>query len=80
MRDEINAYFDDILSKFQCGFCKSYSVQHCLLHIIEKVRKNRDSKGFFGVVHTDLFKACKDCILHEPLLAKPMLMVLIKYN
>ena len=80
MRDEINAYFDDILSKFQCGFCKSYSAQHCLLHIIETVRKHRDSKGFFAVVHTDLFKACKDCTLHEPLLAKPVLMVLIKYS
>ena len=35
MHDEINAYFD-ILSKFQCGFRKGYSAQHCLLYMIEK--------------------------------------------
>ena len=35
--DEINAYFDDILSNFQRGFCKDYSAQHCLLYMIEKI-------------------------------------------
>ena len=34
MYAEINAYFDDILSKFQCGFRKGCRVEHCLLHMI----------------------------------------------
>ena len=31
MHDEINAYFDDILSKLRCGFRKDYSTQYYLL-------------------------------------------------
>ena len=69
MHDEINAYFDDILSKFQCGFRKGYSAQHCLLYMIEKIRKIRNSKGVFAAVLTDLSKDF-DCISHDPLLAK----------
>ena len=37
--------------------------------MIEKIRKNRDSKGVFVAVLTDLSKAF-DCILHELLFAK----------
>ena len=55
MHDEINAYFD-ILSKFQCGFRKGYSAQHCLLYMIEKIRKIRNSKGVLAAVLTDLLK------------------------
>ena len=64
MHDEINAYFDNILSKCQRGFRKGYSAQHCLLY-----RKMRDSKGVFATVLTDLSKAF-DCISHELLLVK----------
>ena len=42
MHDEIYAYFYDILSKFQCGFRKGCSAQHCLLHMIEEIRKIRE--------------------------------------
>ena len=69
MHDEINAYFDDILSKFQCGFRKGYSAQHCLLYMIEKIRKIRDSKGVFADVLTG-FSEAFDCISHELLLEK----------
>ena len=68
MHNEINAYFD-ILSKFQCGFRKGYSAQHCLLYMIEKIRKIKDSEGFFAAIITDLSKAF-DCISHELLLTK----------
>ena len=33
MQDEMNAYFDDILSKFNVVSAKAYRTQHCLLHI-----------------------------------------------
>ena len=69
MNDEINGYFDHILSKFHCGFRKGYRAQHCLLYMMEKIRKSRDSKGVFEAVLTDLSKAF-DCISHELLLAK----------
>ena len=69
MHDEINAYFDYILLKFQYSFRKDYSAQHFLLYIIEKIRKIRDSKGVFVVVLADLSKAF-NCISHELLLAK----------
>ena len=69
MHDEINAYFDYILSKFQYSFRKGYNAQHFLLYIIEKIRKIRDFKGVFVVALTDLSKAF-NCISHELLLAK----------
>ena len=53
MYAEINAYFDDILSKFQCGFRKGCRAEHCLLYMIEKIIKIRDSKGVFLAVLTD---------------------------
>ena len=64
LSNEINAYFDHILSNFQCGFRKCCSAQHCLLYMIEKIRKIRDSEGVFVAVLTDLSKAL-DCILYE---------------
>ena len=33
---EISTFFDDILSKYLCGFRKEHSAQHCLLALIEK--------------------------------------------
>ena len=64
MYDEINAYFDDTLSNFICGFRKCYSAQHCLLYMIKEIRKIIDSKGVFVAVLTYLSKAF-DCISHE---------------
>ena len=46
-----------------------YSAQHCLLCMIEKIRKIKDSEGFFAAIITDLSKAF-DCISHELLLTK----------
>ena len=37
--DQIQTYFDKILSKYQCGFRKGYNSQHCLIALIEKWKK-----------------------------------------
>ena len=66
---QLNEYFAKFLSKFQCGFRKGFSTQHCLLVMIEKLRKIRDEKGVFAAVLTDLSKAF-DCIPHQLLIAK----------
>ena len=39
---QINAYMDEKLSKYQCGFRKNYSAQHCLILMIEKWRLSID--------------------------------------
>ena len=69
MDGAINAYFDDILSKFQCGFRKDYSAQHRLFYMIKEIRKIRDSKRVFAALLMDLSKTF-DSISHKLLLAK----------
>ena len=32
-------FFDEILSKYQCGFRKGFNVQHCLVSIMENGKK-----------------------------------------
>ena len=34
--DQIATYFEQIISRYQWGFCKCYSAQYCLLAMIEK--------------------------------------------
>ena len=45
------------------------SAQNCLLVLLEKWRKCIDSKGYAGVLLTDLSKAF-DCIRHDLFIAK----------
>ena len=66
---QISEYFEPILSKFQCGFRKGYSAQHCLLAMLEKWKLAVDNKRNFGSLLTDLSKAF-DCFPHDLLLAK----------
>ena len=48
---QISAFFDNIFSKYQCGFRKGYSTQHCLLTILEKWKKMcRQRKSFRCVI------------------------------
>ena len=54
---------ENILSKFQCGFRKGTSAQHCLIVMLEKWKKAVDMKGCAGALLTDLSKAF-DCISH----------------
>ena len=37
--NQIQTYYDKILSKYQCGVCKDYNSQHCLIVLIEKWKK-----------------------------------------
>ena len=67
--DQIQVFFDSILSKYQCGFPRGYNVQQCLITLIEKWRKSVDNGGAFGALFTDLSKAF-DCLSHELLIAK----------
>ena len=52
--------FDSIFSKYQCGFRKGYSPQHCLLYKTEKIKQARDNDVFAAVL-ADLTKTF-DCI------------------
>ena len=67
--EQIYPYFDHIFSKYQCGFRKGYSAQHCLLSMIEKWRRALDNGENIGALLTDLSKAF-DCIDHGLLIAK----------
>ena len=70
MYDELKDYFDRILSKYQCGFRKGFSKQHCLLAMTEKLRKSLDSGGrASAALLTGLSKAF-DCLPHDLLIAK----------
>ena len=61
--------FDQIFSKFQCGFRKGFSTQNCLLYMIENWKESLDQGGHYGALLTDLSKAF-DCIMHDLLIAK----------
>ena len=67
--DQMYKYFNHILSKWQYGFRKGFSTQHCLLAMTEKWRKCLDKGGISGAILTDLSKAF-DCILQDLLMAK----------
>ena len=62
-------FFDNILSKFQCGFRKGYGTQHCLLLMLEIWKGASDNNKAFGALSTDLLKAF-DSFSHDLLTAK----------
>ena len=65
----LSNFMDRFLSKYQCGFCKGYITQYCLLAMLEKWKSAVDKGKSFGALLTDLSKAF-DCLSHELLLAK----------
>ena len=67
--DQIQLFFDFLLSKYQCRFRRGYNTQHCLISLIEKWMKSVDNGGAFGAILTDLSKAF-DCLPLELLIAK----------
>ena len=69
MSKQLSIYFEEILSKFQCGFHKGVSTRHCLLLMLEKWKQAVDNNKVFGELLTNLSKAF-DCISHDLLIAK----------
>ena len=69
MFQQMSEIFEPILSKYQCGFRKGFSAQHCLLAMLEKWKSAVDNKKTFGALLTDLSKAF-DCLSHDLLIAK----------
>ena len=67
--DQIQLFFDSLLSKYQCGFRRGYNAQHCLVKLIEKWKKSADNGGAFGALLTDLSKTV-DCLPHKFLIVK----------
>ena len=53
----------------QCGFCKGYNAQHCLLVMTEKMNEARDKNEVCSAVFTDLSKVF-ECLKHDLLIAK----------
>ena len=70
MYDQMYKYFDQIFSKYQCGYNRQgYNTQHCLLVVAEKQKEVLDKGDLGGALLTDLSKAF-DCIKHDLLIAK----------
>ena len=69
MFNQISDFFENIFSKFQCGFRKGFSVHHCLVAMLEKWKNAIDNKKYFGALVTDFSKAF-DCLSHDLLIAK----------
>ena len=66
---EIYQYFENIFSRQICGFHKGFNSQHCLIFMLEKLRKAIDEGLYTGILLTDLSKAF-DCLSHDLLVAK----------
>ena len=66
---QIADYMEIHLSKYLCGFRQGHSTQHCLLVMLEKLKRALDEKGSCGALFTDLSKAF-DCMRHDLLIAK----------
>ena len=62
-------FFDNLFSKYQCGFRQGFSAQYCLIAMIEKWKKSADKGKTFAALLTDLSKAF-DCLLHDLIIAK----------
>ena len=66
---QIYQYFENIFSRQICGFHKGFNSQHCLIFMLEKLRKAIDEGLYTGILLTDLSKAF-DCLSHDLLVAK----------
>ena len=47
---QLSNHFNDIFSKFQCGFRKCFNARHCLLLMIDKWKKAVDNNTAFDMI------------------------------
>ena len=64
MFEQMSQFFENIFSKYQCGFRKGFSTQQCLLAMLEKWQRSVDNSKMFGALLTDLSKAF-GCLDHN---------------
>ena len=62
-------YMDKFLSKYQFGFTKEYSAQHCLLVMLKNSKKVLDNGNVFEALLTNDSKGF-DCFPHDLIIAK----------
>ena len=67
--DQLNKYFDSLLSPYLSGFRKSHNCQHVLLDFIKKCKSALDEGKMYGALLTDLSRAF-DCLPHKMLITK----------
>ena len=67
MLNQIYPYLNNIFSKYQNGFQKGFTTQHCLIAMIEKWCQSLDSGGQAAAILTDISKTF-DYIDHEVLM------------
>ena len=65
----ITVFIDPSLSKYQRGYTKGFSAQHCLLAMLEKSKNAVDKGKVFGALLTSLSKAF-DCLSRELIIPK----------
>ena len=68
MNKQISAHFENIFSKQQTGFHRGFNPQHCVLVMLERLRKTLDKGGDLAVLLADLLKAF-DCIPYDLIIA-----------
>ena len=57
MFKQMSKFFESsFFSKYQCGFRKGFSAQHCLVSMLEKWKSATDNKKSFGALLTDFVK------------------------
>ena len=66
---QITDYFEDLFSKYQCGFWQKLCAQYCFIVMLEKGKHFVDERKAFEALLTDLLKAF-DCLPHDLIIAK----------
>ena len=55
--NQIQHFFDEVFSKYKCGFRKGFNAKHCIASLIEKWKESVNNGGAIGVLMTDLSEA-----------------------